>query len=159
MDYSPPQQTSPELKRMRRVSRALDSSVPLPGGLRIGLDGIIGLVPVVGDAFGAGVSSWIIWQAWRMGVPWPVLLRMMGNVALDSLIGLIPIIGDLFDFIWKANSRNVALVERYLAEPKQVRRRATLWLIVVAAIISVVIFTAIYFIILVISALWHALTG
>lgn len=105
------------LRPLRRLARLLDSSIPLPGGYRIGLDGLIGLVPGVGDAVGASVSGYIILRAAQLGVPWPTLLRMTGNVLVDGLIGLIPILGDLFDFAWKANLRNMALLEAALQKP------------------------------------------
>lgn len=111
----------PELEQVRKLSRLLDASVPLPGGFRIGVDGIVGLIPGIGDALGAGASLWIIHQAWRLGIPWWVLLRMLCNVGVDALLGIIPLVGDLFDFAWKANRRNVRLVERHFVHSK--RRR------------------------------------
>ncbi len=105
-----------DVEPLRRLSHWLDELVPLPGGYRIGLDGILGLIPGAGDALGAVVSSYIITQAARLGVPTRILLLMIYNVAIDAVVGLIPILGDLFDFAWKANRRNVALLERHQGE-------------------------------------------
>ncbi len=100
--------------RVHRLARLMDSSVRLPGGLRIGVDGLVGLVPVVGDLAAAGASVYIIAQAARAGVPTRALARMVLNVALDAVIGAIPVLGDLFDVAFKANLRNARLMEAYL---------------------------------------------
>lgn len=106
--------TARDLKHLRRLARLLDSAIPLPGGFRIGLDGILGLIPGVGDALGASLSTYIVVQAARLGASPVQLLRMMVNVLLETLMGTIPVLGDLFDFAWKANERNMALLESQL---------------------------------------------
>lgn len=111
---------------LRRLAHVLDSAIPLPGGLRIGLDGIIGLIPGVGDLLGTALSSYIVAQAHRLGVSSAVLVHMMGNIALDTVLGAVPVLGDLFDFAWKANRRNIELLERALAQPRRERRRSGL---------------------------------
>jgi hypothetical protein len=107
---------------IRRLAWLLDAAIRLPGGFRIGLDGIVGLVPGIGDALGLLASSYIVIRARRFGVPRVVLARMIGNVALEFVIGAIPVLGDLFDFVFKANLRNLALMEQYLVDERQVRR-------------------------------------
>lgn len=99
-----------ELRRLRRLARILDSSIPLPGGYRIGLDGIIGLVPGIGDAIGASLSAYIVIRAAKFGATTLNLLKMMFNVLLETLLGAIPVLGDLFDFVWKANDRNMQIL-------------------------------------------------
>ena len=95
----------------------------MPGTrIRFGFDPILGLVPGLGDAVGAVLAAWVLIEAFRMGASRATLLRMAGNVALDAGLGAIPVFGDLFDFAWKANLRNVALLERHLAAPAQARR-------------------------------------
>ena len=106
--------TSRDVKHLRRLARLLDSAIPLPGGFRIGLDGILGLIPGVGDALGASLSTYIVVQAARLGASPVQLVRMMLNVLLETLIGTIPVLGDLFDFAWKANERNMVLLEAQL---------------------------------------------
>jgi len=104
--------------RLRRLAWLLDNSIPVPGiGYRIGLDGLIGLVPGVGDTVGAVLSTYILAQASALGVPKVTILRMAYNVAVESIVGMVPILGDLFDFAWKANQRNVELLEKNLKEP------------------------------------------
>jgi Domain of unknown function (DUF4112) len=96
------------LRRLDRLSRLLDNAFAIPGTrFRIGLDGILGLIPGIGDATGAALS---IVQAARLGLPVSTLLRMVGNVALETVVGAVPIVGDIFDIVWKANIRNMALL-------------------------------------------------
>ncbi len=100
--------------RVHRLARLMDSSIRLPGGFRMGVDGLIGLVPVVGDLAAAGASFYIVAQAARAGVPASVLVRMLLNVAVDAVVGAIPVLGDVFDVAFKANLRNARLMDRYL---------------------------------------------
>src|SRR5690349_1135193 len=89
--------------RVRRLGWLLDSSIPLPGGFRIGIDGLVGLIPGVGDVAGAVMSSYLIYEARRMNAPHSLLLRMVGNVLAEAVVGSIPFAGDVFDFAFKAN--------------------------------------------------------
>lgn len=102
----------------------LDSSIPLPGGFRIGLDGLIGLIPGIGDAVGGGLSTWMLYQAYKLNVPKVIMARMIINVLLDALLGSIPLIGDIFDFFWKANLRNAQLLDRYQQSPRRTYRKS-----------------------------------
>ena len=115
------------LQRLRSIAWLLDNSIPLPGGMRIGLDPIIGLVPGIGDAIGAVISAYIINEARSMGAPTSVLLRMSGNVMIETIVGAIPFAGDLFDAAYKANMRNLALLERYELDPSGSRRSSRLF--------------------------------
>jgi hypothetical protein len=95
------------------LSHLLDDFLRIPGTqIRFGLDGIIGLIPGIGDIIGAMASWIIILAAWLRGVPRITLARMLANVAIETIIGTIPILGDAFDIAWKANRRNYALLER-----------------------------------------------
>jgi len=106
------------LRRLWRLAHWLDDGVKLPGTpLRLGLDPIIGLVPGLGDAAGAVLSAWILVEAARLRASRATLARMVYNVAVDACGGALPLLGDVFDVVWKANLRNVALLERHLAEP------------------------------------------
>jgi len=106
------------VRRLRRFARWMDDGVKLPGiPLRVGLDPIVGLVPGLGDAAGAVLSAWVLVEAVRLRASTATLARMVYNVAVDALGGALPLLGDLFDAVWKANLRNVALLERHLAEP------------------------------------------
>lgn len=114
-------------RRLRALAWLMDNSIPLPGGFRIGIDAIIGLVPGVGDAIGALISTYIINEARDMGAPRSVLMRMMGNVMIETLIGAVPLAGDLFDAAFKANSRNLALLTQYQLDPVGSRRGSRLF--------------------------------
>lgn len=95
------------------LSHLLDDFLRIPGTqIRFGLDGIIGLIPGIGDVLGAMASWIIILAAWLRGVPRVTLARMLANVAIETIIGTVPILGDAFDIAWKANRRNFALLER-----------------------------------------------
>lgn len=111
-------------RELRRLAWLLDESIPLPGGYRIGLDGLAGLIPGIGDAAGLAASSYILLRARHYAVPRVVMARMLGNVLLDFVIGAIPVLGDLFDFGFKANRRNVGLMQQYLVDERGTRRRS-----------------------------------
>jgi Domain of unknown function (DUF4112) len=104
--------------RLQWLEILLDEAFVIPGtGIRFGIDGIIGLVPGLGDIL-AGILSLIIpLAAWVRGVPYITLVRMLTNVSIGLLIGTIPILGDAFDIFWKANRRNYRLLTRSIAEP------------------------------------------
>lgn len=106
---------SSRLRLIRKLSYYLDNSIGIPGtGYRVGLDAIIGLVPGLGDVAGAILSAYIVYEASRLGVPKKTLLHMTFNVALETLIGAVPIVGDVFDAAWKANTRNIVLLDKHL---------------------------------------------
>jgi hypothetical protein len=95
------------------LSHLLDDFLRIPGTqIRFGLDGIIGLIPGIGDVIGAMASWIIILAAWLRGVPRVTLARMLANVAIETIVGTVPILGDAFDIAWKANRKNFALLER-----------------------------------------------
>ena len=101
--------------RVERLSYLLDESIRVPGtGMRIGLDGLIGLIPGVGDAASALVSLYLVAEAHRAGATSGLIVRMLGNVAVDGIVGSIPLLGDLFDFGFKANRRNMKLLRQHL---------------------------------------------
>jgi hypothetical protein len=110
-------------ERLKLLAWLLDSSIPVPGTrFTVGLDFIIGLVPVIGDLIGVLASSIIVVEANRLGVPRSVLTRMAFNVAVEGVVGLVPFAGDLFDAGWKANQRNVRLLENWMSEPRRATR-------------------------------------
>jgi len=103
------------LERVRSVTRLLDEAVRIPGtDVRIGLDPILSILPVAGDAAGAVLSLYPIVEAYRLGVPKRTLLVMLSLVAVDAVIGSVPILGSVFDAFWTANRWNYGLLERHL---------------------------------------------
>lgn len=103
------------LQRCRRVAQLLDQTFRVPGtGYRIGIEAVVGLLPIAGDLVGGLLSLYIVVEAIRVDAPRSTLVRMLVNLAIDSVIGSIPIVGDVFDVVWKANRRNVALLETHL---------------------------------------------
>ena len=115
--------SSRRLAALARFAELLDSGIRIPGTqLRFGLDPLIGLIPGVGDAAGAVLAGWILVEAIRLGASRATLVRIAGNIALDAGIGAVPLIGDIFDFAWKANVRNVTLLERHLRDPARAMR-------------------------------------
>ena len=146
-------------RRLRRLSWLMDNSIRLPTGHRIGVDGLIGLIPGVGDLFGAAISSYFIVTAVRMGVPKPVIGRMGANILIETVLGAVPLLGDVFDLAYKANARNYQLLERYFEAPKKTRRASAALvggsIAGLLAVLAVGLFLAVSFMLLI----WRLLTG
>lgn len=120
------------LNRLRQISHVLDNAIPIPGlGTRVGLDPILGLLPGGGDVLTGLVSVYIVFEAAKMGLPAQTLGRMGFNILLDVLSGTVPVLGDLFDVTWKANSQNVALIEKHVASPEPSRAADKLFAIAI----------------------------
>jgi hypothetical protein len=103
--------------RLEALGRLMDGAFVLPGtNIRVGLDAIIGLVPVAGDVISGLVSSYLIWEARQLGAPRWLIARMMANTLLDTTVGAIPVVGDAFDLVFRANMKNMALLRRHMAK-------------------------------------------
>ena len=127
------------LTRVRRLATLLDAALRVPGTrIRVGLDSLLGLFPGGGDAAGAVLSGGVVLAAARLGAPPSLLLRMLGNLALDALVGAVPVLGDLFDVAWKANLRNVRLLERHLEDPDGARRGSRALVVAAGAGVAIV---------------------
>lgn len=127
-----------EVSQARALARVLDGLIPLPGGMRIGLDSIVGLLPGIGDMAGAAASAYIVLLAIRAGASRTAVIRMIANIAVDTTVGALPILGDLFDVGWQSNTKNVAIMEKDL-DATGVRRhtsKAVLILIVVGVLVA-----------------------
>ena len=102
-------------RRLEAVEGVLERMFVIPGINRpIGLDSILGLVPVLGDVITASMGAWLVWEARNLGMSKFTLARMAGNIGMDTLLGAVPLVGDLFDFAFRSNSRNLRIVKRYL---------------------------------------------
>lgn len=127
-----------KLTKLRRVSRILDNAIAIPGTkISFGLDPILGLLPGGGDTVTGGIAAYIVVEAARMGVPREVLWKMVSNILIDSFAGTVPVVGDIFDLGWKANLKNIELLEKHLdlAESNQSDRLFIFGLILVLALI------------------------
>src|SRR5688572_33035601 len=128
--------------RLNRLAWLLDSSIPIPGtSFSIGLDALIGLVPVAGDLVGVLLSGYIVREAAALGVSRSILARMALNVAVEGLVGMIPFAGDIFDAAFKANQRNVRLLNAWLDDPQRTTRqsRGFMGLLVFGLIVLIVL--------------------
>lgn len=142
----------------QRLARLMDSAIAIPGtDIRIGLDPILGLLlPELGDALTATVSLALLGVAFKERVPKLVMLRMLVNIATDAVLGAIPLVGDLFDFAFKANEKNLELIERHRGDPT----RPPSWgdrLVVASAVLVVLGLIALPFV--VVAALWASLSS
>lgn len=94
-------------QRLLLLERVLEGVIRLPGNVRIGMDGFIGLVPVVGDIVSASIGAYLVWEARNLGMSRWACTRMLGRVGVDAAIGAIPVVGDLLDFVYRSNTKNV----------------------------------------------------
>ncbi len=102
-------------KRVEGLELILERSLHIPGTkIPVGLDSIIGLIPVVGDIVTAVMGAYMVWEARNLGMSKWQLLRMTGNIGIDTLLGAIPLVGDAFDLVWKSNSRNLNIIKKHL---------------------------------------------
>ena len=108
-------ETSQSVVRLEGLARLMDGAFVLPGtNIRVGLDVLIGMVPVAGDVVSGVISSYMIWEARQLGAPKWLIARMMANTLLDTTVGAIPILGDAFDVMFRANMKNMALLRRHM---------------------------------------------
>ena len=140
-------------ERLRWLAWLLDSSIPIPGTrFTVGIEALIGLFPFIGDLIGVALSSFILKEAARLGAPKSVLLRMSSNVAIEGVVGIIPFAGDLFDAAFKANQRNVKLLEAWMEEPRRTVRSSRFF--GAALIVGVVCFLVLLIALGVLLARW-----
>jgi hypothetical protein len=130
------------LAEVQALAWLLDNSIPVPGagGRRFGIDALIGLVPGIGDAVSGAIGLLVVWRGSRMGLPRIAVTRMLLNTLVDVAVGAIPILGDAFDLWFKANTRNLRLMRRYLEGPETSTRDD--WLAVLGMIAVVVLVLA-----------------
>ena len=105
-----------KIERLRRVAWLIDAAGRVPGTrFRFGLNSVIGLAPGAGDALLALIWLYIVYEAARLGLPRAEIIRMLVNVAVEAELGVVPLLGDLLDVVWKANLRNVAIIDEHFA--------------------------------------------
>ena len=131
-----------ELERLRAITRLFDQAFVVPGTRwRFGIDALFGLIPGLGDIAGAMVAVYALRVARGLGAPAPVQLRMLGNIAVDALVGTVPVIGDLFDFVYKAQTRNLALLDAWLDTPHETERRSRRGIVLLPLMVLLVFVT------------------
>lgn len=142
------------LQSARRFARLLDDLVRVPGTrIGIGLDPLLNLIPIAGDAVGTAMSAYLLVTAVRMGVPKRVLARMLLNIGIDALVGAIPVLGQAFDFVWKANSLNMTLLERYATMPTSTTKSSGAMVVVVLMLFVLIVILVVWFAYLLLSLL------
>ncbi len=142
------------LQSARRFARLLDDLVRVPGTkIGIGLDPLLNLIPIAGDAVGTAMSAYLLVTAVRMGVPKRILARMLLNIGIDALVGAIPVLGQAFDFVWKANSLNMTLLERYATMPTSTTKSSGTMVVVVLMLFVLIVILVVWFAYLLLSLL------
>ena len=107
------------LARLEALAKLLDIAFIIPGtNIRYGIDGLIGLIPVVGDVITTAISLWLVREARALGAPWHLTTRILGNLALAGAVGLVPVPGAAFDVAFRANVRNMRLLRRWMDKQK-----------------------------------------
>lgn len=110
------------IARLRRLAWLLDAALVIPGTrIRFGIDAVVGLLPGGGPLLMAAISLFFVWEAWRMQVPRAILLRMLLNIGLEALFDCVPVLGDLADVAFKANLRNISILEQYFEKDRRFR--------------------------------------
>jgi hypothetical protein len=114
IDHLPPD-VQAAYTRVAHLSRLMDSAVGIPGtNIRLGFDALVGLVPVVGDLISQAISTYLIWEARQLGASGLTIARMLANSLIDTTFGVIPVVGDAFDIAFRANMKNLRLLEKHL---------------------------------------------
>jgi hypothetical protein len=141
-DHGPDSTGGRDLARLRLITQIFDQAFTVPGTRwRFGLDALLGLVPGLGDIAGGLVAVYALRVARNLRAPAEIQLHMLTNIALDALVGMIPLLGDLFDFAFKAQTRNLALLERWVNSPQRQQRRSKRGLILIPLAIVIVFAT------------------
>lgn len=123
-----------ENNSIEKLASLLDTQFKGPFGTRFGLDGVIGLIPGVGDFITNILSLYIVGHATAKGYPKILLFRMVLNIAIENLVDAIPLFGNVFDFFWKSNSKNVELIRKYNSSPEKAKKRSTLYVAIILLI-------------------------
>lgn len=149
-----------KLRELKSLGILLDSKIEGPFGIRFGLDALLGLIPVIGDFSTSMASLYIIAVSAQLGCSLPILLRMVLNVALENLVGVLPFLGNAFDFYWKANNKNVELLENFMASPQKATRHSALLVgflcLLTFAVLLLTVYLTAFVLAIIIARLQHA---
>jgi hypothetical protein len=114
-EFVRPRSRRDRIARLDAFANLFDTAFVIPGtNVRFGIDALIGLAPGIGDVITTGMSLWLLYEARKLGAPWHVIGRMLGNVAVDGVVGAVPLVGDAFDVLWRGNRRNMRLLRGWL---------------------------------------------
>lgn len=148
------------LKRLRTLTHVLDNAIPIPGTpYSIGLDPLLGLIPAGGDIAGAVLSAYIVISSAQLGLPRESLVRMVLNILLEVFVGTVPVLGDLFDVAWKANVKNMELLDIHMKSPTKGKKADKWFVFVLVGGLMVTVVGAIALGITLITLLFGLLTG
>lgn len=139
VDHRDPERQRKVAPWVDRLAWTLDQSIPLPGGRRTGVDGVVGLVPVVGDLAGFVAGMVVVTAGAAADVSLPTLFRMIWNVSITTVVGLVPFAGDLFDIGYKPNARNIRLIHADLENRARTRRRSIVVLLAIVAVFALIV--------------------
>ena len=148
------------LRRLRRISHLLDNAIPIPGTkYRIGLDPILGLIPGGGDLISSIFAGYVVFKSAQMGVPQETLVKMAANIVFDTVAGTVPVAGDLLDVAWKANVKNIELLDAHLGSPEPGKKAD--WLFVAALLLGLVLIVGgvIFLSVMLFAWVFRSLTG
>lgn len=144
------------LQRIRLVTHLLDNALPIPGTkVRVGIDPLLGLLPGAGDWVSMVLSVYIILESLRFGLPKETLTQMVSNLVLDAVSGVIPIAGDIFDVAWKANNRNLKLLEAHLQDPQPTRPADRLFVFLIVLLLIGILASVTALVIFIGNWLWQ----
>lgn len=144
---------------VRRLAWFLDDAIPLVGTRRIGADGFLSLVPVVGEAAGFGLAAVVVLAGVRAGCSWPTVARMVMHAVGESAIGMIPLVGPAVAFVWKANQRNLRIIEHNLQDREATRRESWKVLLVALGMVVVGVLFVVISLVIAISTIWNWLAN
>lgn len=147
------------VRRLRRISYFLDDAIRIPGTpWRIGLDPILDILPIGGDFIGTAFSLYIVIEAARLGLPRSTLVQMVSNILFDTVIGTVPVLGTVADAAWKANSKNIALLEEQLNVPQTEKQAGWLFIVLLVGGILLVIAALTAVSVIILKWLWGVIS-
>lgn len=151
---------SARIKRLRSLTHILDNAIAIPGtSYRVGIDPLLGLLPGGGDILGSALSGYIVLEAALLGLPREALVRMVVNILFETLVGTVPLLGDFFDATWKANAKNMVLLEAHLASPRQSQRADWWFIILLLGGLMVFVIGIAALSIFILNLLWQAISN
>lgn len=145
------------INNLRTLTKWLDTKFEGPFGIRFGIDPIIGLIPVVGDFFTSLFAFYILFVSYNSGVSFWVVIRMLINVVFENVVKVIPVFGWLFDFYWKANVKNLQILEAHHLNPSSAKKRSLIFVVAVATFLISVLVGLFYILFLLLTYIWAGL--